>query len=201
MAVRVGQALDRTHEVLLTGDIGLAEATVDEDDDIDAMHVSLTERCYDLLRRESPVAADLRFIVSVLRVLEELERIGDLALRVVKQAPVQPLVAAQPEVFRTLVDMADVARQLYRTAVDAWAAQDVELARTLAVTNRSMDGHYTSLLAHLLALEGSGATHLAVTAVLIGRALERIADHTVIVGERLRYLLTGDPAHLAAEVR
>jgi phosphate transport system protein len=166
-----------------------------------AMLVSLTERCYDLIRRESPVASDLRLLVSVLRLLEELERIADLSLRVVKQAPDLPLVVEHPAMFRTLQAMADEACGLYRTAVDAWSSQDLELAQELAVRNRVMDGHYAVLLERILDLDGPGAAHVAVTAVLVGRALERIADHTVIVGERLRYLLTGDPAHLAAEVR
>ena len=165
------------------------------------MLVSLTERCYDLIRREGPVASDLRFLVSVLRVLEELERIADLSLRVVKQAPQLHLVVAHPPMFSTLLDMAEEAKALYRTAVDAWSTQDPQLAQTLAVRNQVMDGHYAALLDHILALDGRGAAKVAVVSVLVGRALERIADHTVIVGERLRYLLTGDPAHLAAEVR
>lgn len=201
MALRVDAALERTTRVLATGDEALAATTVAADDEIDAMLVSLTERCYDLLRRESPVASDLRFVVSVLRVLEELERIGDLALRVVKLVPDQPLLAAHDEVFRSLVDMATVARTLYRTAVDAWVGQDLDAACTLAVRNRVMDGHYSTLLASIVALEGPGATAVAVSAVVVGRSLERIADHTVIIGERLRYLLTGDPAYLAAEIR
>jgi phosphate uptake regulator len=64
-----------------------------------------------------------------------------------------------------------------------------------------MDGHYTSLLEQILRLEGPGATQIAVSAVLIGKALDRIADHSVIVGERLQYMLTADPAYLASEVR
>jgi len=201
MAVRVGEALARMAQVLETGDEEVAAAALAADDDIDAMLVSLTERCYDLLRRESPVASDLRFVVSVLRVLEELERIGDLALRVVKAARDEPSLRRRPDLFRSLVDMADVADGLYRTAVDAWAGQNLRSAQTLAQRNRVMDGHYSALLSSILALDGPGATSLAVAAVLVGRALERIADHTVIIGERLRYLLTGDPAHLAAEVR
>ena len=201
MAVRVGEALDRMRTVLATGDLDVAETALAADDEVDAMLVSLTERCYDLLRREAPVASDLRFLVSVLRLLEELERIADLSLRVVKQVPDLPLVVAQPAMFRTLLDMADVAQALYRTALDAWSGQDLAAAKTLAVRNRVMDSHYASLLDHILALQGPGAVQVAVAAVLIGRALERIADHTVIVGERLRYLLTGDPAYLAAEVR
>ena len=64
-----------------------------------------------------------------------------------------------------------------------------------------MDEDYRALLDQILALEGPAAVSVAVTSVLVGRALERIADHTVIVGERLQYLLTGDPAYLASEVR
>lgn len=201
MAARVGVALDRMHAVLRTGDEDLATEALGADDQVDAMLVSLTERTYDLLRRESPVASDLRYLVSVLRVLEELERIADLSLRVVKQAPDQPVLAAHPRPYRILDDMASVAEELFRAALDAWSAQDPALAGDLTGRSARMDDAYRRLLDEILALEGPGAVHVAVTAVLVGRALERIADHTVIVGERLRYLLTGDPAYLASEVR
>ncbi|HWH34227.1 MAG TPA: phosphate signaling complex protein PhoU [Acidimicrobiales bacterium] len=201
MAVRVAQALDRMGRVLATGDEELAARAVAADDEVDAMLVSLTERSYDLIRREAPVASDLRFLVSVLRVLEELERIADLSLRVVKHAGEVPRLMSNEPMFRTLASMAEMAQNLYRTALDAWSAQDLGAARALADQSRIMDGHYATLLDHILALDGPGAAPLAVSAVLVGRALERIADHTVIVGERLRYLLTGDPAYLAAEVR
>ncbi len=201
MAVRVSEELERMRRVLLTGDAVLAEAALAADDDVDAMLVSLTGRCYELIGRQSPVASDLRFIVSVLRMLEELERVGDLSLRVVKQVGDQPLLAAEPAVFATLESMADVAQELYRIALRAWSAQDLDLACTLAGRSQLMDGHYLTLIDQLLDLDGADATRIAVAAVLVGRALERIADHAVIIGERLRYLLTGDPAFIASEVR
>jgi phosphate transport system protein len=201
MAERVSQALGRMSVVLATGNVREAEAALAADDEVDAMLVSLTQRCYDLIRREAPVASDLRFLVSVLRVLEELERIADLSLRVVKQASELHLVVAYPPMFSTLLDMAHEAGVLYRTAIDAWSSQDLDLAETLAARNRVMDGHYAVLLDHILELDGAGAAKVAVVGVLVGRALERIADHAVVVGERLHYLLTGDPAHLAAEAR
>src|SRR5688572_14233714 len=80
MAVRVEENLERMREVLRTGDVVTAQRAIGADDDVDAMNVSLTERCYALLRLEAPVASDLRFIVSVLRIVGELERVGDLAL-------------------------------------------------------------------------------------------------------------------------
>jgi phosphate transport system protein len=198
MAARVGEALSRMRVVLTTRNTRVAALALEADDEIDAMLVSLTERCYDLLRRQAPVASDLRFIVSVLRLLEELERMGDLALRVVKHAPELP---ENSELSDTLDQMAELAQGLYKTAAGAWASQSLELAGTLVHRNQAMDGHYTRLLEQILRLEGAGSTQVAVSAVLIGKALDRIADHSVIVGERLQYMLTADPAYLASEVR
>src|SRR5436853_409552 len=83
MAVRVDQNLGRMRVTLQDGDEIVAAEALAEDDVIDAMSVSLTERCYHLLRLEAPVASDFRFVVSALRVISEFERIGDLALRVI----------------------------------------------------------------------------------------------------------------------
>jgi phosphate transport system protein len=201
MAVRVSEELERMRRVLLTGDRALAEVALAADDDVDAMHVSLTGRCYELIGRQAPVARDLRFLLSSLRMLEELERVGDLSLRVVNQVDDQPLLAAHPAVFATLEVMADAAQDLFRIALKAWSAQDVELACTLAEGNQVIDAHYATLVDRLLELDGPDTARVAVAAVLVGRALERIADHAVIIGERLRYLLTGDPAFIASEVR
>jgi phosphate transport system protein len=201
MAAQVGVALERMHDVLRTGDVDLADRAVAADDHVDAMLVSLTERTYDMIRRQAPVASDLRYLVSVLRVLEELERVGDLSLRVVKQVAEQPLLASHARLFDILDHMASVAEALFRVALDAWAAQDASLADDLVGRSAAMDDEYRALLDEILGLGGPNAVHVAITAVLVGRALERIADHTVIVGERLRYLLTGDPAYLASEVR
>ena len=200
-AARVGLALERMHEVLRTGDEAVAREAVDADDQVDDMVVSLTERVYELICREAPVATDLRYLVSVLRVLEDLERIADLSLRVVKQAPEQPMLARHPAVFAILDDMASAAEALFRMALDAWSAQDATVADGIAARSSAMDDAYRVLLDRILGLVGAEAVPVAVSAVVIGRALERVADHTVIVGERLQYLLTGDPAYLAAEVR
>ena len=200
MAVRVDQNLERMREVLRTGNPDLAQRALNADDDIDAMRVSLTERCYDLLRRENPVASDLRLIVSVLRVLEELERIGDLSLRVSKLAPDQPLLAARRAIHDILLAMADDAVERYRTVLTAWSAQDLRLATELA-DGRTMDLLQDHLLREILALDGPDGVPTAVKAFYGGRSLERIADHTGIIAARLRYLLTGDATHIASEVR
>lgn len=201
MAVRVDQNLERMREVLRTGDCELAATAIAADNDIDAMNVSLMERCYDLLRREAPVASDLRFIVSVLRVLGELERIGDLSLRIDKVADQHRLLASQPQVFEVLLSMADESLDRYRLALRAWASMDLGLATELAAGGTTLDRFQNRLTSELQRLTGPDAAELAMVASGVGRAIDRIGDHAAIVGARLRYLITGDPDHLAAEVR
>ena len=201
MGVKVDHNLERMRAVLEVGDADAADAAVACDDQIDAMNVSLTERCYDLLARENPVASDLRFIVSVLRILSELERVGDLALRVVKLNPERHLWARNELTFDILASMGETAVEAYREALRAWSAQDLRLATELATRVRTMDLHYERLTSELLRLRGDDAVRIATTTLIAGRSLERIADHAAIIAARLRYLLTGDPDHLTAEVR
>ena len=201
MGVRVDENLERMRDVLRTGDELLAATAFAADDDIDAMNVSLTERCYLLLGREAPVASDLRFVVSVVRIISELERVGDLALRVVKLWSEQPVLSATGVVWDILLTLADEAVEHYRTALRAWSTQDLGVATTLATAARGLDLYYERLVTELQRLEGPDAVRVAMDALVAGRALERIADHSAIIGARLRYLITGEPAHLAAEVR
>jgi phosphate transport system protein len=200
MALRVDEALQRATQVLATGDLELADDVMAGDDEIDAMFVSLTERCYDLLIRQSPVASDLRLVVSVLRIISDLERTGDLCLRIVKLAPQHHLLSADPELFSILREMANEATNLFRLAVRAWSSQDLRLAISLEQRDDAMDAHHARLMKAILKLEGTSAVPEAVQVVLAGRALERIADHSVMVGERLRYMLTGDVESLSKEI-
>ena len=201
MALRVGRALAGATEVLRSGNQALAAEVIADDDEIDAMLVSLSTRCYELLARQSPVASDLRLVVSVLRILTEFERIGDLCLRIANLAPQQPLVASDSEIFDILQAMADEAGGLYRDAVEAWSARDATLAVTLAGRDNALDSHYTRLTQAILALTGPDAVPRAVAAITIGRTFERIADHAVLIGVRLQYLLTGDTQFLTEEAR
>ena len=203
MGVRVDQNLERMRQVLDHGDAGgeLVAAAFVADDEIDAMHLSLLERCYSLLGREAPMASDLRFLVSVVRILSEFERVGDLGLRVIKLAPnVDELSGCGPawDIVRTLVD---VAVEQYRTALRAWSAQDLSLATQLVEHRPRLESFHERLVADLRRLEGQEAVAIAMHMFVAGQAADRIADHAAIIGARLRYLLTGEAAHLAAEVR
>lgn len=201
MGVLVDQNLERMRTLLNGGDVGQVPVALAADDDIDAMNVSLTERCYEVLAREAPVASDLRLVVSVVRVISEFERVGDLSLRVVKLTPDLALLQSVDRCADILEAMADEAIERFRTALRAWATVDVGVAEQAASPSTWMELYYEQLLDSLMRLEGPQGVRAALRALVAGRALDRIADHAAIIGSRVRYLATGDPDHLAAEVR
>src|SRR5918996_6328099 len=154
MALKVDEALQRSTEVLLTGDLELAHDVLAADDEIDDMLVSLTERCYDLLGRQNPVASDLRLVVSVIRILGDLERTGDLCLRIVKLAPDHELIRGNLETYGILREMALEAQELFRTAARAWSTRDLRLAKTLEERDDAMDSHNRALMEGIMAMDG-----------------------------------------------
>lgn len=200
MGVLVDENLERMRTVLTTGNQQIAQEALAADDRIDAMNVSLMERSYELLRREAPVASDLRLIVSVLRVTAELERIGDLALRIAKLAPEHELLTRVPKAFDILETLAGHAVSQYRDALRAWSTLDLNLAQRVA-SEPQVALALRHLVEALLSYEGPDAVVVALRTMVAGQALDRIADHSAVLGARVRYLITGDPDHLAAEVR
>jgi phosphate transport system protein len=201
MGIRVDQNLERLRRALRDGDERLVGEALAADDEIDDMHLSLLERCYGLLNREAPVASDLRFVLSVVRILSEFERIGDLALRGIKLAPQADDLAATGAAWDLVLTLVDVAVEQYRTALRAWSAQDLSLATELATNRPSFASYHERMIVEMRHFEGPGAVPLAMAVYAAGHAADRIADHAAIIGARLRYLITGEAAHLAAEVR
>ena len=104
------------------------------------------------------------------------------------------------QTYDILLSMADTAVEQYRTALRAWSGQDLGLAAELA-DHRPMEAFTERFSRELLGIEGPDAVLAAVRTLVAGRSLDRIADHAAIIGARIRYLITGDPAHLTAEIR
>lgn len=184
----------------LVGEDGAqAEAVILGDDRVDDLFVVLEERAYGLIATQAPVAIDLRFLMSALRVMADYEKAGDRAVALAKTA-----LAGwdrEPATLALLGRMADLALSLVAAARTAWLDQDLAVATGLKERDSILDACYRRLTEHLIAQRGPGATALAVHAHTAGRNLERIADHAVMIGERVSYLLTGDPSALAAEIR
>ena len=184
---------------LVGDDSSAAERVVAGDDRIDALFVALEERAYALVAQQAPVATDLRFLMSALRVMADYEKTGDRAVAVAKSAMEE--WNREPVTVALLARMGDLALNLLARARRAWLEQDLAAASDLKRRDDVLDGCYRRLVAHLLEQQGPGAPSLVLHAHAAGRNIERIADHAVIVGERVSYMLTGDPSALAAEIR
>ncbi len=196
---RVAEAVGRARQVVVDGDAEAARLLVASDDVIDQMSVSLTETCYTLLAREAPVASDLRLVVSIIRVLHTLERIGDLALRVAHAIDDQPLIAGRPDIFEVLVRLADNVADRFAAVREGWASRSVEPLDRLDGFDPLAE-FAEPLVPRVMALQGPDAVRVALAATAVGRSLDRIGDQTQIMACRLRYLVTGDVAYLADEV-
>jgi phosphate transport system protein len=199
LGILAEQAVVGAMRALLGEDAQAAGAVVAGDDRIDAVFVALEERAYVLLARQAPVAADLRFLLSALRVMADFEKTGDRAVAVAKSSLAD--WEREPLTLGLLGRMADLALNLLTSARAAWLEEDLLVASDLKRRDDVLDGTYRELVAHLLTRDGPGAPSLALHAHAAGRNLERIADHAVIIGERVSYMVTGDPSALAAEIR
>jgi phosphate transport system protein len=139
--------------------------------------------------------------VSVVRVLNELERIGDHVVQICDEASRENLADDETRLYDLILTMADEVIERFHTARRAWGSLDLDLAEDLAEGSTLVDALHARLVSELLDLDGNQAVPLALHAAAVGRSLERITDHTSVIGSRLRYLITGDPQHLAAEIR
>ena len=193
------QAVVGALRALLGDDRSAADDVVAGDDRIDSLFVVLEERAYALVAQQAPVAADLRFLMSSLRVMADYEKTGDRAVAVAKSALAD--WEREPTTIGLLGRMGDLALTLLTSAREAWLEQDLFVASDLKRRDNVLDETFRQLIAHLLDRQGPGATSLVLHAHAAGRNLERIADHAVIIGERVSYMLTGDPSALAAEIR
>ena len=119
----------------------------------------------------------------------------------VKLAPEHHVLAANDTSFDILHVMSDLAVERFRDALRAWGTEDLELASSVAAGSELMDLHMEKLTETLVTLGGPDAARIALRSLVAGHSLQRISDHASILGRRIQYLLTGDTAYLAAELR
>jgi len=189
---RVQVAVAEATEALMTGDATIAEKVISEDATIDRAREQVEERAFELLSLQAPVAGDLRTVVAALRMVAELERMGDLSVHVAKIARLRvPDVAVPEEVRPTLSRMAAVAEDMVSRVHDVIAGRDVEAAIALGRADEEMDQLRRTSFTELLSGEWTHGVEAAVDIALLGRYYERIADHAVSIANRVIFVVTG----------
>lgn len=200
MASSVRDAVLESTKALLQADPVAAEAVISGDREIDAARELIEDRAFQLLATQQPVASDLRMLVATLRMVADLERMGDLAGHVAKIARMRmPEVAVPPTLHGTISTMAAVAESMVDSASRILAERDVGAAQQLESEDDQMDQLRRSLFRTLLSDNWAYGVEPAVDIALLGRYYERIGDHAVSMGRRVIYLVTGERPALAAD--
>jgi phosphate transport system protein len=192
MTNEVQTAVRKASRALLSADAEVAEQVISEDAAIDAMRERVEANSFELLALQAPVAGELRMLVATLRMVSDLERMGDLCVHVAKVARLRvPEVAVPPELTPTAERMAEVAEQMVGQAARIIAERDVEGAYELEASDEEMDKLRRSSFQVMLDDDWPHGVEPAVDMALLGRYYERIADHAVSLARRVVYLVTG----------
>ena len=193
MANSVGSAISTATTALLDADVALADLVIAGDKEIDATRESIEQRCFTLLARQQPVAGDLRILTTAMRIISDLERMGDLAEHIAKIARRRfPENAVPQEVRPALLEAGHVAEMLVAKAGTVIATRDLEAARELETDDDAMDRLHRGLFRQLLSDDWPYGIEAAIDITLLGRFYERFADHAVSVARRVVYLVTGE---------
>ena len=193
MTRTVSTAVRRSTRALLAADIKAAEEIIAADIELDASGEGVEDRVFELMARQSPVANELRMLVAALRMVADLERMGDLAAHVAKVARMRyPQPAIPPELSALIEEMGTVAEAMVNAAGDVIKSRDVKAAQALESTDDKMDKLRTNQFRMMMDDSWPYSVEVAVDIALLGRYYERIADHAVAMARRVVYLVTGE---------
>ena len=197
MSGLVEQAIFNALNALKSRDIDKSQKIIDEDDNIDQTELEIERSCIELIRREAPMAGDLRRIVASLHIAGELERIGDYAEGIAK---ISIKMGGQPP-LKELIDiprMGDMAVRMLKRSLEAFISRDANLVRTLSVElekeDDEVDDLYAKVQADLLELVKADPENAAPATYLmrVAHNVERIADRAMNIVERALYQATGE---------
>jgi phosphate transport system protein len=185
------RSLDGALEALIAPDSHAADTVIAGDDAVDRVYLQVEHGVESLLARQSPVAVDLRFVLAVIHVNQNLERIGDQCVNIAKLSRLfvqQPLT---PELLEDFTVMGNQASGMIATAMHSFVQRDLEQAESLVELDQVINERNHGLARRII--EGGfdeSTIEMPLRAMLIARAIERIGDNAVDIGEQTAYLVT-----------
>ena len=187
------ELIPRVTEVLLDQDLEGAEYVVLGDADVDARALDIEDRALRILALQSPVASDLREVASTLKISADMERSADLCCNVCKAARRIYGHELDPKLRGIIQKLSDQATKEYREALDAYVNGDAVKAAALPDIDGYLDDLHRQFLQQIIESHASGAIDLqvAVQLALVARFYERLGDHAVNLGNKVRYITTG----------
>ncbi|MCP1291403.1 MULTISPECIES: phosphate signaling complex protein PhoU [Chromobacterium] len=192
-------------EALLAGDIDKLDKVIAEDALVNAMEVTIDDDCLHIIARRQPAASDLRIVFTVIKVITDLERIGDEAKKIARMGKtIYQSERYQVPRFREIEKMADAALGMLRRALDAFARLDTSAALELAEADQELDEDFAAELRQLITfmMEDPRTISMSIDTLFISKAIERIGDHATNISEYVVYLVKGkDIRHTTLETK
>jgi phosphate transport system protein len=184
------RAISNAIEALVKRDTPLAEKTIGEDEKINKMELVIDEWCLKLLALHQPLAADLRFITSAMRINVELERIGDLAVNIAERV-VSLNQEPQLKPYIDIPRMAETTKNMVKDVLDAFVNGDADLARGVCQRDDQVDALNDQVFRELITymLADPKTITRAVHLIIVSRYLERIADHATNIAEGVIFMV------------
>jgi phosphate transport system protein len=170
----------------------LAQRVIDEDDQLDQLELEIDDICLEILAREQPVASDLRFITTAMKIVGDIERIGDNGVNIARRALE---ILDEPE-LKPIIDVpvaAAAAQRILKESLDAFVNGDAELAKRVIVGDRYIDDVCEQMLRELLTymFEDPSTITRALRLIFVARNLERVGDHAANIAEMVIFLVDG----------
>lgn len=191
MGALTEEAIHRSMEALKNRDKVLAETIIKNDSSIDELELAIDERCIDLIARYQPMAKDLRFIATGMKLNAELERIADIAVDIAQRA----IETIDKPMLKPLIDLpklAAIAQNMVKNAIDSFIKCDVDLAKNVLLSDSEADRLRNLIQKELVEdymMKDSSTSPRAVQLLLIARFLERICDHATNIAEDVIYMV------------
>ena len=188
----VEDQIRRAMQALLERDDVIAQEVIDRDRQVNTYDVEVDEQCVNLLALHQPAASDLRFITTAMKIVTDLERIGDQAVNIAQRA----LELNQEPQLKPYIDlprMADRAQRMVKESLDAFVAGDTAQARRVCAADAEVDALKEQIFRELLTfmMEDPRTVSRAIRVILISRFMERVADHATNIAEMVIYLVEG----------
>ena len=193
MGAMVEDIIETAVTALKSQDVELARKIYDKDDEIDQLELEIEKECMIILALQQPLAKDLRTIASVLKIIADLERMGDNAVNIAKVT----LEIGKDPLIKPIVDipkMAAITQEMIKLSLEAFLTEDVTLAEKVVERDEEVDGLYDTIINDILEIitENKEFTKQGIKLMFIGRYLERMADHSTNICERTIYMISGD---------
>jgi phosphate transport system protein len=190
MATLVERVIADAVESLMKRDSALAQKTIASDDPINDLELVIDEMCLKLLALRQPMAIDLRFITAAMKIVTDLERMGDQAVNIAERA----ITLNQEPQLKPYIDiprMAEITQSMVKDVLDAFVKQDSPLARSVCVRDDTVDGLNDQVFRELLTYMISDAKTItrSVHLMIVSRCLERIADHATNIAEDVIFMV------------